>query len=107
MKTKKMSIRISESNLERIRRKAKQAGISLTEYVTGSCVGNQIIVVDGLEECIRQQKAIGTNLNQLTTLANMGKIQTVYLRELTEEYRKVSQLLWDILHRKRWSDGDG
>ena len=106
MKTKKMSIRISESDLERIHRKARQAGLSLTEYVTCSCLGNQIVVIDGLEKCIRQQKAIGTNLNQLTMLANMGKIQIVYLRELTEEYRKTSQLLWDILHRRRWSDGD-
>ena len=35
----------------------------------------QIIILDGLKEVLRQQKAIGNNLNQLAVLANMGKVQ--------------------------------
>ena len=76
--------------------------MTLTEYVTACCLGKQIIVIDGLEEVIRQQKEIGRNLNQLTTLAHLRKIQTVYLNELTDAYATVSELLSDILKRKRW-----
>ena len=76
--------------------------MTLTEYVTACCLGKQIVVIDGLEEVIRQQKGIGKNLNQLTTLAHLGKIQTVYLNELTDAYATVSELLSDILKRKRW-----
>ena len=76
--------------------------MTLTEYVTACCLGKQIVVIDGLEEVIRQQKGIGRNLNQLTTLAHLGKIQTVYLNELTDAYATVSELLSDILKRKRW-----
>ena len=54
-------------------------------------------------EVIRQQKGVGRNLNQLTTLANMGKVKTVYLKELTDAYAQVSSLLSQILKRKRWS----
>ena len=61
------------------------------------------MVIEGLDEVIRQQKGIGRNLNQLTTLANMGKIKTVYLNELTGQYAQVSSLLSDILTRKRWT----
>ena len=76
--------------------------MTLTEYITACCLGKQIVVIDGLDEVIRQQKAIGRNLNQLTTLANMGRVKAVYLQELTEAYTSVSSLLSDILKRKRW-----
>ena len=76
--------------------------MTLTEYVTACCLGKQIVVIDGLAEVIRQQKGIGRNLNQLTTLAHLGKIQTVYLNELTDAYATVSELLSNILKRKRW-----
>lgn len=103
MKNKKLSIRISEADWQQVHDKAEQANMTLTEYVTTCCLGKQIVVIDGLEEVIRQQKGIGRNLNQLTTLANMGKVQTVYLQELTDAYAQVGSLLSGILKRKRWS----
>lgn len=102
MKDRKLSIRISDNDWQRFHDKAEQADMSLTEYVTACCLGKQIVVIDGLDEVIHQQKAIGRNLNQITTLANMGKIKTVYLQELTDAYAQVSSLLSDILKRKRW-----
>lgn len=59
MKDRKMSIRISESDLQKIHHKADKANLSLTEYVTKVCLGKQIFVINGLDEIIRQQKAIG------------------------------------------------
>lgn len=100
-----MSIRISEENLQKIRRKAEQAKLSLTDYVTRCCLGKQITVIEGLDEVVRQQKAIGRNLNQLTTLANMGRISSVYLKDVIEQYSQVSELLSDILIRRRWNNG--
>ena len=102
MKDRKMSIRISDRDWQQVHDKAEQAGMTLTEYVTACCLGKQIVVIDGLEEVIRQQKAIGRNLNQLTTLANMGQVQTVYLKELTDASADVGSLLSDILKRRRW-----
>ena len=102
VKNRKLSIRISEADWQRFHEKAEQADMTLTEYITDCCLGKQIAVIDGLDEVIRQQKAIGRNLNQLTTLANMGRVKAVYLQELTGEYAQVSSLLSDILKRKRW-----
>lgn len=104
-KDKKMSIRISEVDLQKIHHKAQQAKLSLTDYVTRCCLEKQITVIEGLDEVVRQQKAIGRNLNQLTTLANMGRISSVYLKDVTEQYSQVSDLLSDILIRRRWNDG--
>ena len=102
MKNKKLSIRISDVDWQQFHEKAEQADMTLTEYITDCCLGKQIVVIDGLNEVIRQQKAIGRNLNQLTTLANMGKVKTVYLKELTDAYAQVGSLLSDILKARRW-----
>ena len=98
-----MSIRISEEDLNIVHYKAKQAKLTLTEYVTQCVLGKQIFVIDGLDEVLRQQKAIGRNLNRLTVLSNMGKISSVNLQELTEEYAELNRTLTELLDRKRWS----
>ena len=83
--------------------KAEQAKLTLTEYVMQCALGKQIFVIDGLDEVIRQQKAIGKNLNRLTVLGNMGKISIVDLEQLTEEYAALNKTLTELLDRKRWS----
>ena len=107
MKDKKLSIRISEADLIKIHAKAAKSKLNFTQYVTKACLGRQIFVVEGLDEVLRQQKAIGRNLNQLTTLANMGRVTCVNLTELTEQVSAVNQSIALLLERKRWSDGNG
>ena len=77
--------------------------MTLTEYITKCGLDKQIFVINGLDEVIRQQKAIGRNLNQLTTLCNMGKVTIANLQLLTDEYIKLNKTLTDLLDRKRWS----
>ena len=50
--------------------------MSQSDYVIALLSGQErIVILDGLKEVLRQQKAIGNNLNQLAVLANMGKVQ--------------------------------
>ena len=53
-KDKQFSIRISEQDLETIRRKAAQAHMSQSDYVTACCLGKRIVILDGLREVLRQ-----------------------------------------------------
>ena len=107
MKDKKLSIRISEDDLAAIHRKADQSGMSLTEYVTASCLGRQITIINDLDNVLKEQKAIGRNLNQLTLLCNMGRISSLGLNELIRQYAVVNKKLSVMLERRRWSNGDG
>ena len=100
-KTKKLSIRISEENLAAIHALAGRAKLSLTDYVTRACLGDRIVVVDGLDELLREQKAIGRNLNQLTTLCNMGKVRVVSLEEMKNQYAELNGKLSVLLRRRR------
>ena len=92
-KDKQFSIRISEQDLDTIRRKAAQAHMSQSDYVISCCLGKKIIILDGLKEVLRQQKAIGNNLNQLAVLANMGKVQFANLDVAAQEFAKINTAL--------------
>ncbi len=50
-----------------------EADMTLTTYLCICGLGQQIVRVDGLDEVLHELKAQGRNLNQLITLANMGR----------------------------------
>ena len=95
-KNKQFSIRISEQDLETIRRKAAQAHMSQSDYVTACCLRKQIVILDGLKEVLRHQKAIGNNLNQLAVLANMGKVQFANLDSAVQASAKINTALREL-----------
>ena len=92
-KDKQFSIRIAAQDLETIRRKAAQAHMSQSDYVISCCLGKKIIILDGLKEVLRQQKAIGNNLNQLAVLANMDKVQFANLDTAAQEFARINTAL--------------
>ena len=53
--------------------------------------------MEGLDKVLSELKAQGRNLNQLTTLANMGKVTVVYGDRLAESYAQVSEQLYQLL----------
>ena len=95
-KNKQFSIRISSQNLETIRRKAIQAHMTQSDYVTACCLGKRIVILNGLKEVLQQQKAIGNNLNQLTVLANMGKVQFANLDTAAQEFARINTSLREL-----------
>ena len=84
-----IAMRFYESDYAAIKRKAEKAYMNFTEFVSAAGLNKPITVIDGLEDLLKEQKAIGRNLNQLTTLCNMGKIICPDLRELKEQYAEV------------------
>ncbi len=97
------SIRIASEDLATIRRRAKEARLSQSEYVTRCCLGRQIVIVEGLKEVLQQQRAIGNNLNRLTILANMGRVTTVGLDRTAQELANISATLRNIQEQGRRS----
>ena len=53
--------------------------------------------MEGLDKVLSELKAQGRNLNQLTTLANMGKSTMVYGDRLAESYQQISEQLRQLL----------
>ena len=71
----KFSTRMASADREKIRALAAKAHMSMSDYVTACCLGKRIVVIDEQKELLRQFKGIGSNINRLTVLANMGKVQ--------------------------------
>lgn len=98
-KTKMVAMRFRENDYETIQKKADKAKMNFTEFVTRSALDKPIIIIDGLDKVLKEQKAIGRNLNQLTMLCNMGKIVCPDLSKMVNQYSAVYDRLNDISGR--------
>ena len=49
------------------------------------------------KELLRQLKGIGSNINRLTVLANMGKVQVIGLEKAAGELSEVSAALRSVM----------
>ena len=96
------SIRIASRDLDTIKKKAKQAHLSQSDYVTRCCLGRQVVVIEDLKGVAKQLRAIGNNLNQLTMLANIGRVSVANLDGITQELAGISAALRGIQERRRW-----
>ena len=74
-------IRVTEKELSVIDKKAARARLTRTEYLITCALGKEITLIEDLKPILADLRRIGNNLNQLTRLANMGKIQGVNLGE--------------------------
>lgn len=98
-KNKLVALRFCENEYNLIKSKADKASMNFTEFVTRSALNKQITIVDGLPEILKEVKAIGRNLNQLTTICNMGKIICPELSDLKEQYSNAVVMLDEIARR--------
>ncbi len=79
---------------EKIRALAAKAHMSMSDYVTACCL---VVVIDEQKELLRQLKGIGSNINRLTVLANMGKVQVIGLEKAAGELSEVSAALRAVM----------
>ena len=91
-----ITIRCTDDEYERIHSKAQRHKLSLSDFVLRSALDKKIVVVDGLGEVAKQQKAIGRNLNQIAMLAHEGRLHSVRLDELVEQHKAVTAAVCDI-----------
>ena len=101
-KTEIITLRVTPRTKDRIRAKAQELGLTVTDYLCLCGLGKKIVQVDGLDKVLSELKAQGRNLNQLTTLANMGKITVVYGDRLAENYGQVSEQLRQLAEVTGW-----
>ena len=85
-KTAIITARMTPENKRKIEQRAADAGMTVTDYLTTCALGKKIIRVDGLEKILVELKAQGRNLNQLTVLANMGRVAVIRSGELVDNY---------------------
>jgi len=100
-KTAIITARMTPKTKAEIQRLAMRAGMTVTDYIVTCALNKEIVRVDGLEEVVTELKAQGRNLNQLTTLANMGRIQVLRSDELMDRYADLCEILSSISREVR------
>jgi len=97
----KFSTRMASADREVIKELAKRSGMSMSDYVTACCLGKQVVIIDGLKEVLKELKSIGRNLNQLVTLAHMGRVAVINLDSVLQVFSELRDAVRMILERKR------
>ena len=98
----KFSTRMASADREAIKELAKRSGMSMSDYVTACCLGRQVVIIDGLKEVLKELKSIGRNLNQLVTLAHMGRVTVINLESVYQVFSELRDAVRMVLERKRW-----
>ncbi len=91
-----ITIRCTEDERQRIYNKARQHGLTLSDFMIRSALDKKIVTADGLADVLKEQKSIGRNLNQIAVLGNMGRLKSVRLDELIAQHEKATAALCEI-----------
>lgn len=98
-KNRRLEIRLSESELDMIDIKAKSRKMSRSKFLIQAALNQKVVMVgnEELRELTVQLRRIGINLNQITTLCNMGKLTSVNLSDVNSEVTKI----WESIENLR------
>lgn len=96
-----ITVRCTEDERDKIKARAAQHGLKLSDYVLRSAMGKRIVVANGLDEVVRQLKALGNNVNQIARAVNEGRLQAVQLGEVRQALYSIYGRLGEILREVR------
>ena len=92
-KTAIVTARMTPKVKAQLQQRAQDANMTLTDYLCICGLGKEIVRVEGLDGVLSELKAQGRNLNQLTTLANMGRLTVLRGDDLIQAYSKLCDTL--------------
>ena len=116
-RTSTLSIRLTASEKEHISAKAKEARVSLTDYVLALSNNKKIYVVEGIEDFVQyfalataemnklknQIIRVGVNLNEITLIANtlkeVSNSELSYANAQVEKIRELATKAVSIEHQ--------
>ena len=101
MRRKPLSIafRVTEEQHKMINEKAKKSNLSKTDFIVKCCFDKEIIIVNDVRELMKELHAVGRNLNQLTTRANMKQLEVVDLKPIYLELVEIYTVLTELMNR--------
>ena len=95
-----VAFRVTKAERRQIDMKVRKSGLSQQTYLLRAALEEPICVVGELKPILSELRGWGRNLNQLTVLAHSGRVQTVYLQELTAALTKTYEAVNCLLTEK-------
>ena len=94
-----ITFRVTEEQHKMINEKAKNSNLSKTDFIIKCCFDKEIIIVNDVRELMKELHAVGRNLNQLTTRANMKQLEVVDLKPTYLELVEIYTVLTELMNR--------
>ena len=105
-KSERINLHLTPTAKSIIEEKASELGMNMTAYITASAIVSNIYVIGDKEtfnELVYQVKKIGSNINQLRMLSQLGRIECVNLSECTDELDNIRKALNSIIRKaNKW-----
>ena len=96
-----MKFRVTPEEQSIILVKAQKSNMNLSRYLSFSALDKEIIVFQELKEFAHQLSKVGTNLNQLSLLANQGKITCADVGAVKKVVNEIWQSLTSLMRRTK------
>lgn len=97
-----LTIRLTPSEKDTIVQKAKQADMTLTDFVVAAVLSSQIYVAEDMKPVVTELKRIGNNLNQITARINTGVFHSYNFQEVIDLLRKIYEQVCRIGGHAGW-----
>lgn len=105
-KSERINLHLTPTAKSIIADKASALGMNMTAYLTASAIVNDVYVIGDkktFNELVYQVKKIGSNINQLRMLSQLGRIECVDLKECTDELDNIRKALNTIIRKaNKW-----
>ena len=105
-KSERINLHLTPTAKSIIADKASALGMNMTAYLTASAIVNDVYVIGDMEtfnELVYQVKKIGSNINQLRMLSQLGRIECVDLSDCTDELDNIRKILNTIIRKaNKW-----
>lgn len=91
-----LTIRLTESEKQYMKRKAVQSKTSLTNYIIALSLGKSIDGSENVTLILTKLKSIGDKLNHVETKIKAGNFETEYFQEILDMQNNLYEKLFEI-----------
>lgn len=101
IKSLKIDARVTEKEYMQIMEKSNQAHMSMGRFVISCALDKDIFIFEGFKEFAFQLSKVGSNLNQLSMLANQGRITDPGIGDVKILIKEIWDSMSNLTEKKK------
>ncbi len=95
-----LTIRVTEKEKQYIKKRAKKAGLSITDYIVRLSLETPIFIPINMQPFLLELKRIGNNINQLTKKVNAKVFSSYNFEEFIKAIDKLTERIGEVERRQ-------
>ena len=95
-----LTIRVTEKEKLYIKKRAKKAGLSVTDYIVRLSLETPIFIPVNMQPFLLELKLIGKKINQLTTKVNSKVFSSYNFHEFIDAIERLTERIGEVGRRQ-------